>query len=221
MIRVIWAIALAAAGYAAVSEWAGVRRPQLFVMDLTDVVAWLLLGTLLAVLVDLVVQVLGRLLDSKAERQLSIAAGMLLGWCAVTAAFVGLFRSADWFRGLAFARAAENAVPLVEAIEAYVAANGRPPEDLKDLVPAWIDAIPRTSLRDYSVYQYECAPERRFPSFLEASSPPPWLLWVHAARDRIYGHLFLYFPEREYGVVVSDWNVEHELVGDWVYVRVE
>jgi hypothetical protein len=83
----------------------------------------------------------------------------LLGPATVTTvAFVGLMVAMHWSwplrRGL-FARAADNGVPLVDAIRAFEHANGRPPEALSELVPAHLPSIPGTGLLKYPKFEYE------------------------------------------------------------------
>jgi hypothetical protein len=79
--------------------------------------------------------------------------------CAVFA-LVGLcFTRLSWTaRRFAFSRLAARSVPVIEAIEAYARARGRPPSTLRDLVPAYLADFPRTGMPAYPDYEYVLFP---------------------------------------------------------------
>jgi hypothetical protein len=62
-----------------------------------------------------------------------------------------------------------NAAPIIRAIEAYVSDVGDPPDDLSDLVPKYLAAIPSTGVDAYPAYSYV----RR------EDNPKNWILSVH------------------------------------------
>lgn len=69
------------------------------------------------------------------REQVLVAATLLLG-------FLPMIWLAAHARMLGFTWAGERAAPLIAAIERHVAATGRPPARLQDLVPTWLDELP-------------------------------------------------------------------------------
>ncbi|HXF48942.1 MAG TPA: hypothetical protein VNL73_05910 [Verrucomicrobiae bacterium] len=58
-------------------------------------------------------------------------------------------------RDRAFKRAADHAEIVVDAIKRFERYEGHPPDSLKDLVPKYLAAIPKTSLQSYPEFEYE------------------------------------------------------------------
>jgi hypothetical protein len=88
-----------------------------------------------------------------ARREAMLGLAVLLSVTVIAFASMVAF---SWpLRKLAFARTAERAAPLVVAIEAFERAEGRPPEALTELIPAYLPAVPGTGLVAYPKFEYE------------------------------------------------------------------
>jgi len=110
----------------------------------------------------------------------------------------------------AFASLAERSEPLVEAIQAFQAKKGHPPDKLEDLVPEFLPEVPGTGMGSCPDYLYRVGPDA------EAYDDNPWVLVVNAGFGTNFD-LFLYFPDGNYPERgYSGWL---EKVGDWAYVH--
>jgi hypothetical protein len=102
--------------------------------------------------------------------------------------------------------AARAGAPLVEAIQRYQRDHGKPPEDLKALVPEYIPAIPRTGIWISPNYRYS-----------RYKDPQAWELGVHCPRGMIdfseyrYSHPPVEFiPSRSHAAQVGGWIYERD-----------
>jgi len=130
--------------------------------------------------------------------QASGFAGVIFG--ALVVGFVG-----GRLRMIAMARAAERAEPLVDAIERFEQAAGRPPESLQVLVPEYLPRIPRR------LPPFEIKVRDRYGNrwHLEALTGTGMMNW----------DLLIYFPNDNFpdGIAMGGWI---ETLGDgWGYLH--
>jgi hypothetical protein len=121
--------------------------------------------------------------------------GLVIGYLPASSAY-------DALRWHSYELLSARSAPFISAIEAYERANGAPPQDLSQLVPTFIDAIPPTGMAKTPRYQYTttdqtCAPQNR------------WQLSVPAG-DFIGFDLFFYCP-------LQDYSSRFKRVGTWAY----
>lgn len=91
-----------------------------------------------------------RLMEGRAAAAAGIGLAILM-----TVGAMAAMRYLSWpLRRLAFARAAQRAQPLVDAIRAFERSKGRPPDALQELVPNHLAAVPATGLVSYPSYEY-------------------------------------------------------------------
>ena len=93
----------------------------------------------------------------------------------------------------------ERAKPLIASIEKYVAKEGGPPASLAALVPAYIEAIPRTGMSHQPHFSYHVGPQ----------DPTSWRLSVDVKGGGMFRHM-RYDPRRQFEIPVTD------LKGGWV-----
>jgi hypothetical protein len=123
-------------------------------------------------------------------------------------------RIAGSVRMAAFEDVAERGKPLIAAISSFEADRGRPPADLSELVPDFLDAIPPTGIRAYPAYTYVLPDTAGFFCGEPWPEENPWILVVHAG---VIGgwDMFVYFPQGNYPEVAYSSVLEE--VGDWGY----
>lgn len=103
-----------------------------------------------------------------------------------------------------------RAKPLIEAIRKHEATNGRPPEDLAELVPSYLPAIPTPGIgtsREFCL---------RRPS-PDDESGNPWWLTVRPPVAGIGFAVFIYLPNQNY--TKRSWGGVLERIGTWAYVH--
>jgi hypothetical protein len=113
----------------------------------------------------------------------------------------------------AFARLGERSRPLVEAIEAYAADRGEPPDKLQELVPKYLPAVPGTGMRACPEYEYR---KKDDPEKWGYGSNP-WVLTVQTPSGGINWDEFMYFPLRDYPE--HGYGGSLERLGDWAYLH--
>lgn len=215
VLLVAWAILLTLSGALAAAEWLPLPAPFLFIL------LWffLLVVCTASTLVEGLFQLLAVVFDRRLKPRLLTAASMLLVACVGATTVVALLDVGNRIRACAFARAADRAVPLIAAIDGFVAEHGRPPSDLGALVPDWIDAIPSTSLLTYPDFEYERSELRRESTFDVGGLPDTWSLRIHCSRGVVNWDVFVYYPDGLYEGVGRRWGGWHELIGGWAYVH--
>jgi hypothetical protein len=97
---------------------------------------------------------------------------------------------------------------VIDAIEHYARANGRPPVLLAELVPAYLSVVPKTGMAAYLRYEYEatsgdCAPGNK------------WHLRV-PVHEFIDLNRLLHCPAQDYGPA-KDHVLVRTTVGSWVH----
>jgi hypothetical protein len=129
---------------------------------------------------------------------------------ALIASFVvGAFIHRPIFRN-SIERIGRNSEPLIAAIERYEAAHGRPPAELKDLVPNEIERIPRTGIGVFPDFQYFSNQPYRYDgnSWVLIVEPPSFIMGF----DQV-----LYFPKQNYPE--HGYGGMLERIGKWAYVH--
>lgn len=106
-------------------------------------------------------------------------------------------------------RATHQAEPLIAAIEAYHQKKGSYPNQLQDLVPEFIQAIPSTSMVGYPEFKYSTAKsDRLFKTYQ---------LKISTRTIGINFDSFVYWPEADYPARMYGGGVER--INDWAYVH--
>jgi hypothetical protein len=145
---------------------------------------------------------------SKIDRRIS------LRLIALTIVFIPTFilvvRLCNVLRDNAFAALVERSEPLVKAIHQFQTAKGRPPEDLKELVPDYLASVPGTGFGSFPDYEYKL----KHPTSAQKS---PWILRVRTRRGLLNRDYFLYDPDQTY-LEGSYGGNSYQRFGDWVYV---
>ena len=175
--------------------------------------AWLWVGMLFVPVVLLALIALPFLAVFSAVRSTRRYSCPVLVACIVLiAASWGGNHLGNRLRMKAFAGLAERSRPLVEAIEAYAADRGEPPDKLEDLVPKYLPAVPGTGMRVYPKYEYikKDDPEKWY------YRDNPWVITVQTPSGGINWDEFLYFPHRDY---LQYGGGSMELLGDWAYLH--
>ena len=107
--------------------------------------------------------------------------------------------------------AAVAAMPLVRAIEAFERQERRPPRDLSELVPRYLEGIPSTGMRGYSEWDYIHGADAH------TYSENTWVLRVHTGGPGINFDQLLYFPNQQYPELGPGGWIER--IGAWGYVH--
>lgn len=130
--------------------------------------------------------------------------------CFLPLAFGGINLGAK-ARHSAFHNLAERSTPLVAAITRYVGDHGSPPQALNELVPDYLNEIPKTGIMAYPEYTYEVG------EGAERYEGNPWILSVFTPSGGINFDQFLYFPLQNYPD--QGYGGLLERVGDWAYLH--
>ena len=127
----------------------------------------------------------------------------LWGAIALVACMVGI-RLQGIGRVWGLASCAENAKPLIAAIDKYLADHGQAPVGLSDLVPVYLDHIPGTGLFRYPKWDYGMA------------NGEPYELLVNCSLFLSFDS-FVYWPSGNYPQHLYGGSVER--IGVWAYVH--
>jgi len=108
-----------------------------------------------------------------------------------------------------FERLGLRSKPLVAAVHRFVEGKGRPPTDLRELVPSYLQEVPGTGMSAYPEFRYSTEPNQ--------SDGNSWVVYVNCPYGGLSFDMFMYFPlqnypERGYSGVL-------ERVGEWAYVH--
>lgn len=139
--------------------------------------------------------------STRARKTAAISAGIVLG------GWFGNWAGGE-LRMYAFELAAERAVPLVSAIEAYQRRHGVAPEQLFMLVPELLEALPE-KLPPLKITVGSAARNQYHGN--------PWALTANVPRALLNWDLFIYLPDQNY----ADWapGSTLELLGAWAYAH--
>ena len=133
-------------------------------------------------------------------------------------AFASLLLS-EVARMAAFARVARSAEPLVAALREFTRDEGRAPESLDELVPAYIERVPRT-LGSAGRFKYRRHASGLTPSDVTTKEPldtGPWSLILPCGRGVLNWDVFVYWPTEQYPHHMYGGFVER--VRSWAYVH--
>lgn len=169
----------------------------------------LVLGLLLVSL-PLAPFLLAGLLLPKARKSSALA--LLLGYAAIATAY-GSMMIGERVHLQPYAAMTLRSKPLIAAIQAYVTKYRQPPERLDDLVPEFLDRIPRTGIGASPKYILR----RYLPDSADylQNGGNSWVLEVGAGR--MFSHSFMvYYPLQNFPP--SDRGVLERING-WAYVR--
>ncbi|GAA5494490.1 hypothetical protein Rhal01_00651 [Rubritalea halochordaticola] len=138
-----------------------------------------------------------------------------LRWWSVCIVYTGLFIASvligNKIRMAEFAALAKRSAPLVTAIADYTAQHGSPPENLQELVPQYLEEVPRTGIMAYPEYKYEVAPQA------ERYHSNPWVLYIPCTSGGLNWDEFVYLPQQNYDAEMS--HDYYERVHDWGYLH--
>lgn len=165
-----------------------------------------ILGLLAAIIA---VVVLPLLLIIRRLRKPALA-WLLASVCFLPLAFGG-FILGKKIRSSAFHDLAERSTPLVSAISQYTDDHGAPPQALNELIPDYLNEIPKTGIMAYSDYRYEVGEDA------EHYEGNPWVLRVFTPSGGINFDAFMYFPLQNYPD--HGYGGSFERVGDWAYLH--
>ncbi len=141
-----------------------------------------------------------RLQNRAGHKVILLNSGILCVLCLVA------LLSLQVIRHHGFAALSERSKPLIAAISAFENKYSRAPQDLDQLVPEFLPAVPGTGMETYPNYEY-----RAFPGLVRGG----WLLSVSCYLNPINGDEFFYAPHsKKIGSVPGGYN---EQIGDWVY----
>lgn len=124
---------------------------------------------------------------------------------------VGGLHTAFGVRRDGFIQLAQRSRPLVTAIRQFESKYGKPPDELSQLVPEFLGAVPKTGIGAYPNYEYFASPDK------EIFRDNPWILKVDAQMGGLGWDQFLYFPKQNYpeagygGIIIR--------LEDWAYVN--
>lgn len=168
-----------------------------------ELVGWL---CLLAILV-MALAACGTLMQKSRAVSLAILCGAS---CFVLLTLVALWWG-EQIRYRGFARLAQQAAPLVAAIEEYERLHGGPPEDLATVqrVMAYDISGGQDSLPDFEYYSGYLAKERYHGN--------PWILRLEVPTGPLRWDQFIYYPLQNYpSLGHGGW---FEPIGDWAYIH--
>lgn len=138
---------------------------------------------------------------------MAVLFGLGLGLGFLPALYVGTS-----IRSWAFELFTSRSLSVVDAIERYERATGRPPESLSDLMPTYLAEFPKTGMALYPDYEYEATSG-------PCSIKSKWRLWVNV-NESIDMNRLLYCPAQDYER--SPKHVRSRAaVGTWVHDRVD
>lgn len=121
------------------------------------------------------------------------------------ALWYGSLDVSDWIRNKAFTAVAENAQPLVNAIQAFEKDTGAPPPTLNTLVPNYLSEVPGTGMGSCPRFDYAAKGLLHRPT-------GSWYLGFDTTDSGVLDFdAFFYEP-------TADWEAG-ERFGDWVYLH--
>ncbi len=111
-------------------------------------------------------------------------------------AFLGASSFGNGIRFKAFQNAVERGNPIVDAVESYIRDTGEPPSSLEELIPTYIEGIPKTGIAAYPDYHY-----------LKFDFAGLWKIWVPVSSGLDKGTV-IFMSEQNY----PDW---WDRIGKW------
>jgi hypothetical protein len=108
-----------------------------------------------------------------------------------------------------YRKMAERSVPLITAIKQYENKYRKPPATLENLVPEYLQKVPKTGMRRYPNYEYIVGADA-----IMNFDGNPWVLYVKC--ESTTG--FLYLPKKNYSA--EGWVGKLERVEGWAFARI-
>ncbi|MEQ8819382.1 MAG: hypothetical protein RLY93_04000 [Sumerlaeia bacterium] len=114
---------------------------------------------------------------------------------------------------------AQRSAPLIDAIERYEEAKGALPENLRQLIPDYLSAIPETGMGASPLFKYNdfSAPSRA--SQRTSHGGNSWILHVNVPDGLSQDDAFLYYPNQRYEVAGPGLYLGE--VEGWAYQELE
>ena len=132
-------------------------------------------------------------------------------FCAVLmGAAVGGIGGSVKLRFHEFHKLAVRSEPLVAAIHRYEKEKGTPPNDLQELVPGYLPAIPQTGMGAYPRYHYLTG------THAMRYGENPWVLMIPTSYSMMNWDEFLYFPRQNYPN--QGYGGAFKRMGTWAYL---
>lgn len=141
---------------------------------------------------------------NKALRTLALSTAVVAG--SALGVWLGPVHKMQRIRHVAAA-----AMPLVHALESFVEREHRTPQNLAELIPRYVLAVPSTGMGGYSEWEYVTGPQAR-----ELYDGNPWVLLVKTGGPGFNFDTLMYFPNQDYPAVGYGGSVER--IGVWAYV---
>jgi hypothetical protein len=141
----------------------------------------------------------------KASRTLALSTAVIAG--SALGMWLGPVHKMQRIRHVAGA-----AMPLVHAIESFAEREHRTPQNLAELIPRYVVAVPSTGMGGYSEWEYVTGPQAR-----ELYDGNPWVLVVHTGGPGFNFDKLMYFPNQRYPTVGYGGSIER--IGAWAYVH--
>lgn len=101
----------------------------------------------------------------------------------------------------------ERSKVLINAIKAYESDHGKPPAELKNLVPQYLPKVPDTGIRAYPKYEYMSGDQA------ENIYHNPWVLNLYCGECLLDFHVLTYRPKQN----ENSWG-RIRMIGDWEYI---
>ncbi len=138
--------------------------------------------------------------DNQQQRRFYLVSGL-----SIVALQVVVFAGHFGIQSACFAQTRRQATPIIDAVEAYRQANGDYPQELEEIVPSYLEALPSPSCAWLRIDSYTPA---KFA--LERCEPDITLLTV----DSLDGEFI-----RRYNFATGDWSFVSFLDGTCSYLR--
>ncbi len=102
-----------------------------------------------------------------------------------------------------------RSIPLIKAIEKFEIDQGRPPNNLTELVPEYLPSVPGTGLRTSPSYRYLTGEEAK------RHEGNAWVLEIDPPGILSTLDIFVYYPNGNYNVSTQSGSMKR--IGEWAY----
>lgn len=112
---------------------------------------------------------------------------------------------------------AQRSKPLIQAIHDYETDHGTPPNQLSDLVPAYLPQVPSPGLSPQLPYWYETKAQQRL--LWSVNHDFRWTVYVVSPKNFMENDVFIFLPTQRYqSLRVPSNRKRYVKIGDWAYV---
>lgn len=146
---------------------------------------------------------------SFSRRTRLIGLALLVGFAANVAAIHQFGKAGTAYRMNVFRALGERSMPLIDAIKAYEAQHGNPPDTLESLVPEFIEAIPTTGMAAYPEFELLSGEDAYM--WMDNS----WIVRIKTSSGPVNFDQFMYFPNQDYPEELA--SNRFERLGAWAY----